>query len=188
MSAIKITAEFNNTLFSFIAAGKEPWVIICEDFAVGAYANRAAARTAKQAENLVGSIKKASEVEFEVIKPLVEEKPIIGEFTHCPSCGIHLSNGVGVHNQEVNGELVKHEAFEYACLACGHEFGPAIMIEVKHTSTIDSPCAFVHEMAAKMHAANPDVRRKDVVAACIAAGVNRSTARTQYQIWFANNC
>ena len=46
--------------------------------------------------------------------------------THCPSCGVHLSNGVGEHNQEVNGKLVKHTHFEFECLGCGVEFGPAL--------------------------------------------------------------
>lgn len=45
---------------------------------------------------------------------------------HCPSCGIHLSNGVGYHDQEVNGKKIKHDKFEYVCLACNEEFGPAI--------------------------------------------------------------
>ena len=45
---------------------------------------------------------------------------------HCPHCGIHLDNGVGYHNQEVNGKKIKHEKFEYVCLACNEEFGPKI--------------------------------------------------------------
>lgn len=45
---------------------------------------------------------------------------------HCPSCGIHLSNGIGCHDQEVNGKKIKHDKFEYVCLACNEEFGPAI--------------------------------------------------------------
>lgn len=45
---------------------------------------------------------------------------------NCPGCNIHLNNGVGEHMQDVNGKPIKHEKFEYACLGCGHEFGPAI--------------------------------------------------------------
>jgi hypothetical protein len=44
----------------------------------------------------------------------------------CPSCGIDLNNGVGEHKQEVNGKEVKHDDFEFSCLGCGAEFGPAI--------------------------------------------------------------
>lgn len=47
--------------------------------------------------------------------------------THCPGCGVHLSNGVGEDEQEVNGSLIKHDAFQYECLGCGHEFGPAVV-------------------------------------------------------------
>ncbi len=46
--------------------------------------------------------------------------------THCPACGTHLSNGIGEHNQDVNGKPIKHDRFQFACLACGEEFGPAI--------------------------------------------------------------
>ena len=46
--------------------------------------------------------------------------------THCPSCGVHLSNGVGEHLQEVNGKKIKHDEFQFECLACGEEFGPSI--------------------------------------------------------------
>lgn len=45
---------------------------------------------------------------------------------NCPHCGTHLDNGVGEHMQEVNGTHVKHDRFQYECLACGEEFGPEI--------------------------------------------------------------
>lgn len=44
----------------------------------------------------------------------------------CPHCGINLHNGVGTHLQEVNDTYIKHDKFEFACLGCGEEFGPAI--------------------------------------------------------------
>lgn len=46
--------------------------------------------------------------------------------TECPHCNINLMNGVGVHDDEVNGKKIKHEHFMFACLGCGHEFGPPI--------------------------------------------------------------
>lgn len=46
--------------------------------------------------------------------------------TECPHCGVHLSNGVGVHGQEVNGKVIKHTEFQFACLVCGGEFGAPI--------------------------------------------------------------
>lgn len=53
----------------------------------------------------------------------------------CPKCGIHLTNGVGHHLDEVNGKKIHHKNFEFECLACGEEFGPAIKAprEVQHT-------------------------------------------------------
>lgn len=40
-------------------------------------------------------------------------------------------------------------------------------------------CARVHEIAGSMK----DAARKDVIAACIKAGINKATASTQYQKW-----
>lgn len=124
------------------------------------------------------------------------EEPVIGEFVNCPHCGIHLENGIGVHLQEVNGKVIKHKAFEYECLACGEEFGPAIAeeatkatpkrkIEITNHSTIERPTKTVWHIADEMSAANPQVRRKDVIAECVRRGIAFYTARTQYQQWLA---
>ena len=55
--------------------------------------------------------------------------------------------------------------------------------EVVNKSTTERPCKRVWIIADDMLAANPEVKRKDVIAACIAAGVAFYTARTQYQQW-----
>lgn len=55
--------------------------------------------------------------------------------------------------------------------------------EVSNKSTTERPCKRVWIIADDMLAANPEVKRKDVIAACIAAGVAFYTARTQYQQW-----
>ena len=54
---------------------------------------------------------------------------------NCPHCGIHLSNGVGEDGQEVNGKAIKHDAFQYECLGCGAEFGPAVVRKSAPVST-----------------------------------------------------
>ena len=54
---------------------------------------------------------------------------------NCPHCGIHLSNGVGEDGQEVNGKAIKHDAFQYECLGCGAEFGPAVVRKSTPVST-----------------------------------------------------
>lgn len=46
--------------------------------------------------------------------------------TSCPHCGVDLRNGVGHHDEEVNGVRIKHERYQYECLGCGEEFGPEI--------------------------------------------------------------
>lgn len=114
----------------------------------------------------------------------------------CPHCGTDLENGIGVHGHEVNGKPIKHDQFEYVCLACNGEFGPAIpvkavkapkvpgkSIEVKNHSTIELPTKRVWHIADEMKAKDPEVRRKDVIAECVRQGVAFYTARTQYQQW-----
>ena len=68
---------------------------------------------------------------LEGLEPEVEDDGTVSGFSvhgliNCPSCGIHLCNGVGAHGDEVNGKYIKHEHFEYVCLGCGAEFGPAL--------------------------------------------------------------
>ena len=50
-------------------------------------------------------------------------------------------------------------------------------------STVDKPVGRVHEIAAEMLAADPAARRKDIVAACVALGINIHTAKTQVQVY-----
>jgi hypothetical protein len=50
-------------------------------------------------------------------------------------------------------------------------------------STVANPVKLVWQVAEEMKKADPNVRRKDVVAECIKRGVALHTARTQYQRW-----
>lgn len=50
-------------------------------------------------------------------------------------------------------------------------------------SSIENPCKVVWDMAEKMKGE----RRKDIVQACVDAGIAYHTARTQYQAWFKAN-
>jgi len=57
------------------------------------------------------------------------ESRLMQDYGHsvCPHCGIPLYNGVGEHNREVNGKRIKHDKYQFECLGCGEEFGPAIL-------------------------------------------------------------
>jgi hypothetical protein len=112
----------------------------------------------------------------------------------CPSCGIDLMNGVGEHNQEVNGKKIEHDQYEFCCLGCGAEFGPAIPSKkvakavaprgpVTHESTATRPCKLVWQIADDVFLANPEAKRSEVLAECVKQGVAYFTARTQYQQW-----
>lgn len=57
--------------------------------------------------------------------------------------------------------------------------------EIKRRSDIARPTKAVWHIADEMFAANPQVRRKDVIAECVRRGIAFYTARTQYQQWLA---
>lgn len=57
--------------------------------------------------------------------------------------------------------------------------------EIKRKSDIERPTKAVWHIADEMFAANPQVRRKDVIAECVRRGIAFYTARTQYQQWLA---
>lgn len=50
-------------------------------------------------------------------------------------------------------------------------------------STIESPTKAVWDIADYMKGLNPNVKRREVIAVCVAAGIADNTARTQYQAW-----
>lgn len=58
-------------------------------------------------------------------------------------------------------------------------------------SIVDKPVKRVHEIASQMYQQaldeqKPEPRRKDVMQACVDAGIAYYTARTQYQVWYRN--
>jgi hypothetical protein len=55
--------------------------------------------------------------------------------------------------------------------------------EVKRKSDIPRPSKTVWHIADEMVAANPNVRRKEVIEECVRRGIAYYTARTQYQQW-----
>jgi hypothetical protein len=57
-----------------------------------------------------------------------------------------------------------------------------IVGEPRNRSTVDSPCALVWDLAQAIVVEKKGAR-KDVIAAAVEQGVNKYTARTQYQRW-----
>lgn len=81
-----------------------------------------------------------------------------------------------------NGETVRESEIEEVAPVA--EKLPAYKVLARQsgaTSAIEKPVEFVHSFLN----ANPDMKRKAAVAALVEAGVNYSTARTQYQKWFS---
>lgn len=135
-----------------------------------------------------------------------EDAALLEEFgiIKCPHCEIPLSNGVSCYDtqKEIAKQNKAPEAaisHQWLCLACGEEFGDRIKSSAKNgtssgnsyenKSSAKKPCAIVWEIAIKM---NEEARkqsiaapkRKEVIEACVKAGVAYNTARTQYQSWF----
>lgn len=63
------------------------------------------------------------------------------------------------------------------------EAGDAVADNIVRKSSIERPTKKVWDIAEAMFAANPDTRRKDVIAECVRQGIAFYTARTQYQVW-----
>lgn len=199
MSAIKITAAFAQQLET------HPWILINAGCAVLCYKSRQEARDAKK-HGFQGILKNKSEVEFEVVQP-VAEVPVaqqtfpladltkFGENLNgevcCPKCGsTEVFDGEGSDVGVINEDVI------HGCHSCGWEVddrknrqsqpvkapktsnGPIL-----HKSEIDHPCKRVWGIASDMKAANPNVKRGAVLAACVAQGIAYYTARTQYQQW-----
>lgn len=116
-------------------------------------------------------------------------------YSECPHCGIHLSNGVTDFDGVVDSRGSEREALkvmkhEFACLGCNGEWGKEIKPTSKKRgeplrhytskSTVDGAVAKAHAI----FDANPEMRRKDAIAAAVEAGIAFYTARTQYQRWF----
>lgn len=58
---------------------------------------------------------------------------------------------------------------------------PDSKYHLRNRSSATKPCHIVRELAA----ANPTLPRKDVIALCLEAGVDKNTAATQYSLWKA---
>jgi hypothetical protein len=73
------------------------------------------------------------------------DEPVIGHFIYCPSCKIHLSNGVIDNKQHFEehpynlrgnpkevkqflSEMVKNTTHEFYCMGCGAEFGEKLTL------------------------------------------------------------
>lgn len=117
-------------------------------------------------------------------------------YSHCPHCGIHLSNGIGDFDGlvELHGEAEarKLQKREWSCLGCNGEWSTIIVGRGKgqgrstptrsylNKSTVDGAVVVCWDI----YAANPDIRRKDAIQMAVDKGVAFYTARTQYQKWF----
>lgn len=92
--------------------------------------------------------------------------------------------------QELGGKIEKFELGNFEVEAAIPADAPKATKAPKKTvahvnsSTIERPTKAVWHIADEMKAANPSVRRKDVIAECIKRGIANFTARTQYQQWF----
>lgn len=88
------------------------------------------------------------------------------------------NNGAGAKLLTVPAEVTVEEATVVE-LVVEEGAAPVAKKEVLHASTAEKPTRKVWDIADSM----PGARRKEVMAACEAAGIAFFTARTQYQKW-----
>lgn len=123
-------------------------------------------------------------------------------YSHCPHCGINLDNGVTDFDGMVDARGSEREALkvmnhEWCCLGCNGEWGPEIARKgaakarsapIRHYTNKSDAELKEQGGAVKvcwdLFIANPEMKRKDAIAAAVAKGVAFYTARTQYQKWF----
>lgn len=116
--------------------------------------------------------------------------------SHCPECGIHLSNGLldfdSLEDQHGAKKAYSMQKHQWSCMGCNAEWGTPVEAPkgsksrgepIRHytnKSTVEGAVALCHTI----YNANPDARRKDAIQLAVDAGVAFYTARTQYQKWF----
>jgi hypothetical protein len=98
---------------------------------------------------------------------------------NCPSCGIHLSNGVSVHGDDVNGKPLRHDTHEFECLGCGAGFGKELR-KVANSTTRSAAIAksWLNVSVAAARAQRTQVRVVDEAAGEI--GYYKSLAKAWY--------
>lgn len=65
----------------------------------------------------------------------------------------------------------------------GYKLKQEPKIEITRKSSIERPTKAVWDIAEELTEKDPSIRRKDVIAECVARGIAYYTARTQYQQW-----
>ena len=104
-------------------------------------------------------------------------------FVYCPHCGIHLENGMSIHDPQKDQRgnwMYKHDKYQFECLGCGEEFGPELEV-------VEAP-----KKTGKKHPKNMTLRAKlferfdagDSVKKCeIEFGITYGNAHYHYRNW-----
>lgn len=79
----------------------------------------------------VEAIVQAIEAGEKMVEVVGVAEPVVGEFTYCPHCEIHLDNGVSTfeYQQEICKQHKSQKPAikkEFICLGCGEEFGEVV--------------------------------------------------------------
>jgi len=200
---LNITQELSNK----IAEGNH-WLIHNDEQVIDAFASRNAARAAKGGHkikqwdegvgfNLIGNGHTAEPGEIDVVETLeaVGLKPIvIDENTDWSKMPDLRSASDKAMDQPHHGHMddaeefakdkeaeVKTEDLTTKPINPKKEAKPKV--DILHKSTADKPTRMVHDICDVMYGENPDVTRKEIIAACTEAGIAHYTILTQYQAW-----
>jgi hypothetical protein len=201
---LNITQELSNK----IAEGNH-WLIHNDEQVIDAFASRNAARAAKGENkikqwdegvgfNLIGNGHSAEPGEIDVVETLqaVGLNPVIidenTDFSKLPHLNQFVKDlGGEVRETEDATEFamdkeaeVKTEELKTKPIDPKKEAKPKV--DILHKSTAEKPTRMVHDICDVMYGENPDVTRKEIIAACTEAGIAHYTILTQYQAWRAN--
>lgn len=148
-------------------SNKSPWVIVVNDHVIGAEPSRTAARTYNDSLETKGSVSKydASLIEFdETFVSADVSDPLVAKAVE------QITTLAAVVNADV--------------VAPPTVAPPKPKLDVLRVSTIERPTKRVWAIADDMLRANPNTKRSEIIAKCVAEGIAFYTARTQYQQFF----
>lgn len=153
--------------------GKKPWIVEDNGIVQLAFATRGAAREAKAATGASGPVR---QLETEGMDLRLAEQ---GEDASPEVAGPVDAEAEAEADRQLERQLNEEAGDSVAAPKTGAP------VNVKRKSDIERPTKTVWAIAEELRAADPEIRRKDIIAECVRRGIAFYTARTQLQSYLA---
>ena len=188
MTTVKISKTLADAATALFNDGKTPWVVLDDGAVEFVCGGRAAAREYSKTHEFKGhhTICKASEVEFQVAGMVFDMSNSKVIEPTADKLADEFDAKLAEVKAQSQGDALADKQLADAVTA-GAVDAPA-KTKIPHTreSTIERPCKQVWHIAdamAKAAGGHDKLKRKEVLARCVASGIAFYTARTQYQLW-----